>query len=39
VLHLAVEDLPADAAGLVQDDAAELGIRIELEVLALVEEA
>ncbi len=39
MLHLDVEDLPCDAARLVQDDAAELGVGVELEVLALVEEA
>ena len=36
---LVVEDLVGDAARLVEDDAAELGVRVELEVLALVEEA
>src|SRR6185369_3964922 len=37
--YLGVEDLIADSARLIQDDAAKLGIRVELEVLALVEEA
>jgi hypothetical protein len=36
--HLRVEDLVGDAARLVQDDAAELRVGVELEVLALVEE-
>src|SRR5439155_19088457 len=39
MLHLGVEDLPADAAGLVEDDTAQLRVRVELEVLTLVEEA
>ena len=36
---LVVEDLLGDAARLVEDDPAQLGVGVELEVLALVEEA
>ena len=35
---LGIEDLIGDAVGLVEDDAAELGVGIELRVLALIDE-
>ena len=39
VLHLLVEDLPGELAGLLQDHAAVLGIGVVAEVGALVDEA